>query len=198
MTRKLRSHHTIRLRLIALAAAFTLAPALAQARPNGRADGGTDCAPCHGGSPTGSVGVSISGPANLATDATATYTLTIDSGLAGGALDVALDVGTLGIVDSNTKLLSTEVVHTDAFASPPTGNLGDWTYDFEVTAPSTMQTITLSAVGMQYNFDGGTGGDLWNNTTFAINVVPEPGTAMLLGTGLLGLAVQGRRRHELR
>jgi hypothetical protein len=51
---------------------------------------------------------------------------------------------------------------------------------------------------MQYNFDGGTGGDLWNNTTFAINVVPEPGTAMLLGTGLLGLAVQGRRRHELR
>jgi hypothetical protein len=147
------------------------------------------------------VGVSINGPTTLAPDETSNYTLTIDTLLAGGALDVAItssEGGTLGAVDVNTQIDQGEVVHTDAFSPVASGgNIGDWFYNFAVTAPSTIgAVITLAAVGMQFDGDFGAGGDLWNSATpFDITVVPEPATGLLMAGGLLLLAA-GRRRSR--
>jgi len=50
------------------------------------------------------------------------------------------------------------------------------------------------AAFIRLSFDGGQG-LIDNLGVSGINVVPEPGTAMLLGTGLMGLAWRGRRRN---
>jgi hypothetical protein len=148
------------------------------------------------------VGVSIAGPTTLAPDATGNYTLTIDTALAGGALDVAItssEGGTLGALDVNTKIDGGEVVHTDAFTDVSLdGNIGDWLYNFAVTAPSTIGAlITVAALGMQFDGDfGDSAADLWNTATpFNITVVPEPATGLLMAGGLLLLAA-GRRRSR--
>lgn len=187
------------MRLVVLAAAAML-PVPALANPNGRTDGATDCAPCHGGEPTGTVGVSISGSSTLAPGETGTYTLTIDQALDGGAFNVAITggAGTLGSSESNVRIGGGELTHTDAESSPPGGNLGQWVYSFTVMAPGTIgETITLAAVGMQYVFDQDPSDDVWNSAVpFGINVVPEPGTAALFGLGLLGLALRSRGRRR--
>jgi hypothetical protein len=134
------------------------------------------------------------------------YTLTIDMALAGGALDVAItsaEGGALGALDGNTQILSGDVVHTDALSDVGMdgmsgGNIGDWTYNFAVTAPSTIGAlITVAAVGMQFNGDfSESAADLWNRaTSFDITVVPEPATGLLMAGGLLILAA-GRRRSR--
>lgn len=194
---------------IACLAAFLMTavlPSSAWAFSDGFADDATDCAPCHGSSATSSVGVSISGPSTLAPDATGNYTLTIDMALAGGALDVAItsgEGGTLGAVDGNTQIDSGDVVHTDAFNDvgmdgTSGGNIGDWIYNFAVTAPSTIGAmITVAAVGMQFDGDfSQSSADLWNSATpFDITVVPEPATGLLMAGGLVVLAA-GRRRSR--
>jgi len=42
----------------------------------------------------------------------------------------------------------------------------------------------------------GNGGSLlsFNNATYTVQVVPEPGTALLMGLGLAGLTAGGRRK----
>lgn len=184
--------------------AAVLVPVDGLARIDGIATGATDCAPCHGSSPTGSVNVSISGPITLGPNQTGTYTLTIDEALAGGALNIAITggSGTLGTIApnlDNVKVLGDELTHVDSTVSPPNGNLGLWVYNFTVTAPGTIgETITVAALGMQYNGDfSNDAGDVWNSATpLGISVVPEPGTATLLGLGLVGLAVSGRGRRR--
>ena len=179
-------------------------PSSAWASFDGRADGATDCAPCHGQSATSGVGVSISGPSTLAPNETGNYTLTIGMALAGGAFDVAItsgEGGTLGAVDGNTKIDSGDVVHSDAFANvgmdgTSGGNIGDWLYNFAVTAPSTIGAmITVAAVGMQFDGDfDNNAGDIWNSATpFGITVVPEPATGLLMAGGLVVLAASRRR-----
>jgi hypothetical protein len=181
--------------------AMAVLPYSAWAFFDGQSDGATDCSPCHGQAPTGSVGVSISGSATLAPGETAIYTLTIDEALAGGALDVAITGGTLGVTDANTMLDSGDIVHTDAFSDVggdgmSGGNIGDWVYNFSVTAPSTIgATITIAAVGMQFNGDfDRSDADVWNSAAaFDITVVPEPATGLLMAGGLVVLAASRRR-----
>jgi hypothetical protein len=57
-------------------------------------------------------------------------------------------------------------------------------------------TVSLNfGVGEFGNTAVGTGGSVlsFNNASYDVTVVPEPGTALLMGLGLLGLATRGRR-----
>ena len=73
------------------------------------------------------------------------------------------------------------------------GNDAQMRITFTAVAPGTTTII----IGTGYNGDGEVlaGGvtDQSSNTSIAITVVPEPGTALLMGLGLAGLAAAGRK-----
>jgi hypothetical protein len=93
----------------------------------------------------------------------------------------------------------------DAFDSggPPPPNLNDMPFGF--INPSASGTIFIDPSLGQLDLDGITLGSiqplgapfplvLKGDFTFT-GIVPEPGTALLLGSGMLGLAAAGRRRN---
>jgi hypothetical protein len=146
------------------------------------------------------VGVSISGPTTLLSDETAAYTLTIDTALAGGAFNIAITSGsgTLDVLDANTALSSGELTHVSNTSGPPTGNVGDWSYDFTVTAPSGIgEMFTIAAVGMQFDGDfSQSAADVWNSAaSVVVTVVPEPATGLLTAGGLLAMGIHRRLRR---
>jgi hypothetical protein len=156
------------------------------AAPAGSAIGG--CGGCHGSGPSG-IAVSITGPGSLALGETGLYTLTIENGGAGGALAVSKSLGTLGVVAPNTQISDSQITHDNG--NPD--NNGVFSFDFNLTAPAVAGAVVINGTGMQFNGDGTLGpADLWNTTSFTVQV-PEPATALLLGMGIAGLAVVGRR-----
>ena len=182
----------MRFRISALlaAAGLLVGASTASAFSGGTAQGGLTCSPCHGGASTG-VLVQISGSNTMAASSTGTYTATITSTLIGAGVNVAsvagsTSAGTLTATAAGTTLSAGEVVHTQR-------NHNVWSYNFDVTAPAALGTFTLNAAMLDYNGDFGASGDLWNTDVFTVSVVPEPATALLLGMGIVGLAVVGRR-----
>jgi hypothetical protein len=63
---------------------------------------------------------------------------------------------------------------------------------FDVLAPG-MTTLQIGTYAEYLDGYTGTASDVSNNTTLTIGVIPEPGTALLMGLGLAALAGAGRR-----
>jgi hypothetical protein len=205
-------------KLFLLFALATLIPAQAFARGAGysrgaAADGtttaGQTCGGCHG-TASASVTTTVTGPATMLPGATETFTASISPAAGVGAgIGVAL-IGlagsTLGVIDSNTKILNSgtsstrpialdNLTHVDGYSSAPGGNIGDWSYNFSVTAPLSLGTIVINAVMLAFNGDETDSAlDLWDPVQFSVQVVPELSTVVLLGSGIAGLAAIGRRR----
>ena len=190
-------------KLFLLFALATLIPAQAYASFDGRATGGTSCGGCHGSAST-EVATVVSGPLTMVEGTTANFSVLINPQLGVGAgVDVALAGlagATLGVIDANTQILSLELVHTDASSGLPNGNIGDWAYNFSVTAPMSLGTILINAVMLAFNGDEDNSDlDLWAAAPqFSVDVVPVPelSTVVLLGSGIAGLVAIGRRRSS--
>ena len=180
-------------------------PVQAYASNNGRNTGATSTCGCHG-SLSSEVSTTITGLSTILAGTSQTYTTTLTGNLLTGAgLNVALGGlagASLGDIEANTQIIvgsskapapyasANQITHTDGAAD----NTGDWSYNFTLTAPMTLGSIVLKAVMVAFDGDGTDSGDFWNNTTFSVQVIPEPSTILLLGTGMAGLAALGRRR----
>ena len=193
-----------KLLFISIALAIVL-PVQANASDAGRSTGATSTCGCHG-SLSSEVTATITGLSTIFAGTTQTYTTTLTGNLLTGAgLNVALGGlagAALGDIEANTKIIvgsskapapyasANQITHTGI-----ADNTGDWSYDFTLTAPLTLGTIVLNSVMLAFDGSGDDTGDLFNNTTFSVQVIPEPSTILLLGTGMAGLAALGRRRR---
>jgi hypothetical protein len=179
-------------------------PVQAHASDAGRNTGATSTCGCHGSLST-DVTATITGLPTILAGTTQTYTTTLTGTLlAGGSLNVALTGlggASLGDIEANTRFIAATKApapYTTANQITHTGvadNTGDWSYDFTLTAPLTLGTIVLNSVMLAFDGTGDETGDLVNNTTFSVQVIPEPSTILLLGAGMAGLAALGRRRR---
>ena len=117
----------------------------------------------------------------------------------GGGVSLETDAGTLSVVDDNTQMTGAMVTQLDASCAASGGNIGDWSYDFDFTAPASIgTTIALDLSGIDFNADGNdTPADDWDTNTFSIltAAAPESDTALLLSMGLGMLGFVGRRRR---
>lgn len=87
--------------------------------------------------------------------------------------------------------------NTNALDPGLDGAVGGNDAQMRITFTATGAGSTTIIIGTGYNGDGEVlaGGvtDQSSNTSIAITVVPEPGTALLMGLGLAGLAAAGRK-----
>jgi hypothetical protein len=181
----------MRFALSILASACLLLAVPALAFPDGNGIDSSGCSPCHAGA-TGSLVVTVTGPASLAPGASQNYFVSIPPTLVGAGLAVELaGGGALDAVAAGTQVNGGIVSHTMR-------NDGVYGYDVEVTAPVTEGLITLDVAILAYDDANGADGDEWNTGTMDITVeVPEPGQALMVLVGLLPLAARVAQRRRV-
>lgn len=137
--------------------------------------GMTSCNGCHSASNTapGLPTVTLSGPSSLAVGATGSYSLTITAGAGGPSLEAGITAylsngsgATLVATDTaKTKLTNGQLVNS--LSAPMAA--GSITYNWNVTAPATAGSFTLTAIGLACN-GSGSGGDKEAFKTMTITV----------------------------
>lgn len=159
-----------------LLALVGLSASEASARAGGYAvaPGVTSCKGCHTGSDVapGIPTVMLTGPAALAPGAKGTYSLSIAASAGGptarAGLTVYVSAGTATLTATDTaktKLDMGQLVNSNAAAM----SAGRITYSWDVTAPATPSTFTLTAIGLACN-GSGSGGDKENFKTLTVSV----------------------------
>jgi hypothetical protein len=132
--------------------------------------GGAGCT-CHDAQPNTGVSVTLTGPDELETNETATYSVTIEGGpLSAAGTNIASDAGTLSSIDETLQVLSGELKHE----SPKSPNGSAVTFDFEFTAPANEGTVNLEATGLSVNLNGSSSGDAWNHANGLVISVNPP------------------------
>ncbi len=128
---------------------------------------GINCNDCHsaGSAPV----VTLSGPASLATNASATYTLLIQGGAAiVGGVDIAVSGSSahLATVSGSTTVFQNELFHS----SPINFSAGSLTVTFRVTAPASAGSFTIFGSGNSCDGDTSNSGDQASSNTLTVTV----------------------------
>jgi hypothetical protein len=115
---------------------------------------------------------------------------------AGGLSTVTPDAFYVGLIDGAAISPSTEL-HPDPFSvtlsiSGETKNIPN--VNFGLPGPTVPGPAVTNTIGIRNRFSLSGGDSVSSSNFFQVEVVPEPGTASLLGLGLAGLAILRRRR----
>lgn len=142
----------------------------------GRSQSATGCS-CHSSTATAGVIVAITGPRNVVTGSTNSYTLTVTGGPAApnGGFNLKGSAGTF-VAGANNRVSGLEVTHANA-------SVRSWTFSW--TAPTTAGTQNFWAIGLAADGGDDTSSDDWNfyggaiNTAYSITVAAAAGVGDL-------------------
>ncbi len=115
---------------------------------------------------------------------------------AGGLNTVSPDAFFVGLIDGLPVTPATEL-HPHAFSvtlaiTGETKNIPN--VNFGLPGPTVPGPAVTTSIGIRNRFSLSGGDSVSSSNFFQVEVVPEPGTASLLGLGLAGLAILRRRR----
>jgi hypothetical protein len=173
--------YTSRVGLLLLASSTLPAPAGAEPKGEAKYTGkqGATCVVCHkaeGAVPT----VELIGPDRIEPGASAKYTLEISGGPAKvGGMGVALSDGSGAVLEPGpgSKIKSGELVQNAPLDF--TGGRASW--EFHIVAPASPGSLTVYAVGLSADDDGGDEGDGVEAITMNLNIGamdPAPGSGL--------------------
>jgi chitodextrinase len=142
-----------------------LVPALSNASQTGipgysqSNSGSNSCHNCHSFSMMApSNQLTISGSNTVLAGATNSFTIKLvadeSQNISYGGFDLSASNGTLAPGDSETRIINSELVHSNRKATIDTGDSYDVQWNFDWQAPATAGTTTFFACGLPVNGDG--------------------------------------------